>query len=72
MMLDNNKVAFFLGFKREQFNKLMSLGKIPCGIVKENKERNHYYILRPTLEQWLGRKLTEQEFEYLKKKEDKK
>jgi hypothetical protein len=67
MILDNQKVAKFLGFGYAQFCRLLKVGALNVGSVMKSKGRNSYYILRGDLEKLINRKLTEEEFEYLKK-----
>lgn len=65
MLLNNKKVAKFLGFNTQQMYRLISTGCLQLGICKKNPVFNRYYILECDLEKYIGRKLTEEEREFL-------
>ena len=65
MLLNNKKVARFLGFDYAQFCKLLKTNTLSIGAVLRGNEKNRYYILACDLERYIERKLTESEKEFL-------
>ncbi|MBR1444870.1 MAG: hypothetical protein IJ583_15210 [Firmicutes bacterium] len=70
ILLKNDKVAKFLGMTKPQMYKLMTVDGLPIGLVSRNPFYNKYFVYKDMLEKVIGRELTENEVEEMRKRKD--
>lgn len=63
--LNNDRVAEFLGMCKSEMNRRISERVLPIALVTGSEKRHFYRIYRYLLEEFLGRRLSNEELEYL-------